>query len=409
MYRLKIGFLAFFLSFLAIFSSEIMAAFATSIEAEKNKVEDLKKQKKEEEEKLEELKEERGKIEEEITALDKEAEGIVDELQTLGKKIDNNKKNLSHLEKEILNADSLKKKHYTTMKKRVKYIYENGEANYFDIFTGSKNIEEILNKAEYVSEIAEYDSSLLDRYLLAKTTAEDKKKQKEIELTNLETNKALVDNELLKNKAVAYEKELRFKKYNKLIKDSGAVITQFSGEIEEKEAQIDKLIAIEEQKRKEREERERQRKLALEKQNQGNIQVRPKISKSGFAWPLPGYSYISSGFGYRGVIIKGSGSFHRGIDIPAPIGTTIVASLDGTVARAGYSTSMGNFVLINHGDGLYTVYMHASKLLVSSGSYVSKGQAISLVGSTGFSTGPHLHFGVQVNGAYQNPLNYVSN
>lgn len=398
--------LSFFVCFflLAIAADGTMA-FATSIEAEKNQLKAIEEKKKEEEKNLEELNVEKGKIEAEIKDLDKEAEEIVDKLQVLGKKINHNKERIAKLDKEIIRADSDKNKHYQTMKKRVKYIYENGDPGYLDIFSGSMEIEDILNKAEYVSKISEYDNHVFERYLLAKEDAEEKRSKQEIELKSLETNKALVDNELLKNKAVSEEKNLRFQKYQGFIKKSGAIISQISGEIEEKEAHIETLIAIEEKKRKEEEERERRRQLALQNSG-GNTNV--NVSKKGFLWPLPGYGTISSGFGRRGVIIKGGGSFHSGIDIPAPIGTSIVAALDGTVSAAGYHYSMGNYVLLSHGGGLYTVYMHASKLLVSPGAFVSKGQKISLVGSTGFSTGPHLHFGVKVNGAFQNPSNYVS-
>lgn len=405
MYKLKMAVtgIAFFL--LIALSLNVLDVSATSIEKEKREKARLEEQKKAEEKRLEGLKEERVKIEDSIKELDKEAEDIMTRLQELGEKIDKNRKNIKKLNEEIKEADNTSKKHYDTMKRRVKYLYENGEASYFDLFLGSKSVEDLLNKAEYMSEIAEYDNSLLDNYILALETAKDKKDKKEIELEDLVTNKALADNELMKNRAVSNEKSIRFKKYNRLIKETGAVITQFSGEIAEKEAHIDKLIAIEEEKRKER---ERQRLLALQKAKEGGT---PKltVSKKGFVWPLPGYSYISSGFGYRGEIIKGSGTFHNGIDIPAPMGTPIVAALPGTIAIVDYHYSMGNYVLISHGDGLYTIYMHSSKILIGEGDTVAKGQKIALVGSTGFSTGPHLHFSVKVGGAYQNPLHYVSN
>lgn len=399
MYRLKMILSCFFFVLVVVFFTNSLDVGATSIQREKEEKKELEQKKAEEEKKLKNLKNERLKIQASIQELDKEAEDIVSTLQVLGEKIENNNKNIKKLVGEIEKADINSKKQYDTMKRRVKYMYENGEASYLDLFLGSKSIEDLLNKADYMVEIAEYDNSLLDRYFAAIEVGKEKKQKKEIETKDLETNKALVENELEKNKAIAYEKNLRFKEYNKLIKKSGEVITQFSGEIAEKEAHIDKLIAMEEQRRKEA---ERLRRLAQKK----NFTT-GKISKSGFIWPLPGHSYISSGFGYRGVVIKGGGTFHSGIDIPAPIGTKIVASLDGMVASAGYHYAMGNYVLINHGDGVYTVYMHGSKVLVQTGDNVSRGQGIALVGSTGFSTGPHLHFGIKVNGIYQNPLNYL--
>ena len=127
-----------------------------------------------------------------------------------------------------------------------------------------------------------------------------------------------------------------------------------------------------------------------------------------FTWPCPASGRITSGFGGRKSPTKGASSNHQGIDISAPTGTSIVAAAAGEVVIATYSSSAGNYVMISHGGGVYTVYMHASSLLVSQGQSVKKGQTIAKVGSTGYSTGSHLHFGVRVNGSYVNPTKYVS-
>lgn len=127
-----------------------------------------------------------------------------------------------------------------------------------------------------------------------------------------------------------------------------------------------------------------------------------------FGWPCPGYTSVSSGYGYRSDPFSGSSSFHNGIDIPAPAGTPVVAASSGTVEWANLNPTAGNWIGINHGNGVYTIYMHMSALLVSPGTQVSAGQTIGLVGTTGSSTGNHLHFTVRVNGAYQNPYDYLN-
>ena len=126
-----------------------------------------------------------------------------------------------------------------------------------------------------------------------------------------------------------------------------------------------------------------------------------------FTWPAPSYTRISDEYGNRIHPILGTQQFHNGLDMAAPGGSAILAAYDGTVVAAAYSNSMGNYIMIDHGDSLYTIYMHASALYVSKGQEVSKGQKIAAVGSTGRSTGNHLHFSVRLNGNYVSPWNYL--
>ena len=126
-----------------------------------------------------------------------------------------------------------------------------------------------------------------------------------------------------------------------------------------------------------------------------------------FVWPAPSYTRISSEFGWRTHPIFGTQKFHSGLDMAAPGGSPILAACEGTVTAAGYSSSMGNYIYVDHGGGLSTVYMHASAIYVSKGDHVTAGQQIGAVGSTGWSTGNHLHFSVRLNGEYVNPWNYL--
>jgi murein DD-endopeptidase MepM/ murein hydrolase activator NlpD len=128
---------------------------------------------------------------------------------------------------------------------------------------------------------------------------------------------------------------------------------------------------------------------------------------TGFIWPCPAYTRISSYFGPRPQPVPGASTNHKGVDLAAPYGADILASASGVVTTAKYSASAGNYVVIAHGNGMSTVYMHASSLLVSVGQTVRQGQVIAKVGSTGYSSGNHLHFGVIKNGTYVNPLNYI--
>ena len=126
-----------------------------------------------------------------------------------------------------------------------------------------------------------------------------------------------------------------------------------------------------------------------------------------FRWPCPSSTRVTSDYGTRVSPMSGASSNHKGIDIGASAGADIIAAADGTVTAASYSSAAGNYVMIDHGGGLYTVYMHASSLLVSPGQTVSAGDVIAKVGSTGISTGSHLRFGVSLNGSYVSPWSYL--
>ena len=126
------------------------------------------------------------------------------------------------------------------------------------------------------------------------------------------------------------------------------------------------------------------------------------------AWPVPGYTTITSQYGMRTHPITGVYKLHTGTDISAPIGATFVAANDGIVVKAEYNTAYGNMVMIDHGGGISTLYAHGSEILVSVGQTVFKGTAVLKVGSTGYSTGPHAHFEVRVNGNPVKPLDYIT-
>ena len=127
-----------------------------------------------------------------------------------------------------------------------------------------------------------------------------------------------------------------------------------------------------------------------------------------FIWPCPSSSRITSYFGDRESPTEGASSNHKGVDIGAGTGADILAAAGGEVVISTYSYSAGNYIMIDHGGGVSTVYMHCSQLLAQAGDQVSQGQVIAKVGSTGYSTGPHLHFGIRSDGTYVNPLSHVS-
>ena len=186
------------------------------------------------------------------------------------------------------------------------------------------------------------------------------------------------------------EKEKQIVAYEGDISNQEAAIAEYEAQIAAEDAEIAALEkAVEADKAK------------LEEEN------KVKYDGGMFQMPCPSYTRISDDYGSRMHPILKVEKFHNGVDFAAPSGSPILAAYDGRVVAATYNSSMGNYVMIDHGDGLYTIYMHASKLYVSSGQTVTKGEQIAAVGSTGRSTGPHLHFSVRLNGSYVSPWNYL--
>ena len=387
--------------FLALFSVMVQTAsmpMADTISRQKAAKKKLEAQKSKQEEKIAQLKEKRDKIEDAIRKLDEKKQDIEIKISDYSEKAVKTEKNIDKLEIEVKAAKKVEDEQYGIMKKRIRYMYENGESDYLDIILGSDSVEDLLNQSEYMSKISDYDNTLLDRYKQAKEYSETKKAEKEKKLVELNTVLAELKEKKAENERLAEAKNAQIDEFATLIKEAGDKISKYNLEIVKKEKYIDKLIA----------EAEMARKNANTGSASGDKFVAGKVSSSGMIWPMPSSRYISSGYGYRGVVMPGAGTFHHGIDIAVNAGAPIVAAKAGTVISASYHYSMGNHVIIDHGGGIYTVYMHASKLLVSVGQNVSQGQNIALVGSTGMSTGPHLHFSVKLNGQYVNPMNYVS-
>lgn len=267
--------------------------------------------------------------------------------------------------------------------------------------------------------------------------AQEEKKQLQSTMSNIQ---AMVDSlESSKNDLEAYVKQLEeYQKNRELVEtcktaleEEQEVLQQAKAEVEKEEAGLETLISQKEQQitafqgdisNKEAALKEYEADIAAQNSTIAALEAaaaaerkqleelnKPKVTYDGgmFQLPLTSYKRISDEYGYRMHPTLGVQKFHNGVDFAAPSGTPILADYGGTVVGAAYNSSMGNYVMINHGDGLYTIYMHASALYVSQGQTVSKGEQIAAVGSTGRSTGPHLHFSVRVNGEYVNPWNYL--
>ncbi len=415
----------------ALTLSTSFGVLAEDIGSAKDELSSLEKQKKEMEKKIASLEKEKGNIQTYIEKLDKQMEELDTQITTLNGEIEQTSSLLEQTRQELADAKVTQQEQYDIMKARVKYMFENGGDDYFTMLLEASSLEDFLNQAEYVSQISKYDQGLYTRYDETRQGIETKEAEISANLDKLNTLQGELQiqkdglDELTANK----EKEL--KQYEKNIEVSEQAVEEYNQAIDEQEQKIQQLI-IEEQKRQEairkkqeeearrKQEEEERRKREEEQQNNGqatgsdqdnsNNTVDDIVVSSGpvsLRWPLNITGKITSRFVDRINPVTGRHESHRGLDIAAAKGTPIVAAASGTVLVATYSPVMGNYVIVSHSANFYTIYMHSSALKVSSGDTVTQGQTIALVGTTGQSTGNHLHFGVCLNGSYVNPENYV--
>lgn len=405
------------------------SSYQNQIDEAKDKKQELEDKKKALESKLKKLETKKNDILTYIESLDKELADLTNQIADLNDEIEAVNDQLETTKKKLKEAEATEENQYETMKKRIQYMYENGETSMIEVLLSAENIADLLNQVEYVSEITDYDNSLLERYQETKKNVADTKT--ELEATLEEKN--LLNDELTMNQdaleQMMSDKQTELAKYENHISAAETLSSEYDQQIADQENMVEELLEkerkrIEEEERKRKEEEERKRKEEEEKKKQEQAQQNSSnsssnnsssgnssstnVSANGFLWPVPSSGRITCGFGYRNQPTSGASTYHQGIDIGASSGSNIVAAKSGTVVTASYNVAAGNYIMISHGGGIYTVYMHCSKLLVSVGDTVDRGDVIALVGSTGVSTGPHLHFGVSINGSYVDPRKYVS-
>lgn len=393
--------LGLFLLVLCLAAAPVFPAYATKtdINDAKKKIDSLAEEKKKTEQAIKNLEGLKADAAAYVKQLDANLEELNKELTALDGQITAKEQDIETAKQELEEAKQVEAHQYATMKLRIKYMYEKGDTNFIDMLLQSKDITQLLNRAEYITKISEYDRRMMDAYGEAKeeSAAKEAKLEEEhgalLELqTQTEAKHASV--EQLMN-----EKQTELKNYESKINTAQGQLSDYEKDMK---AQEDKIKKIEAEIKRKEEEARKAAEAAGKKYNTVNI------GNIKFIWPSASGTEISSVFGGRESPTEGASTNHQGIDIRAPFGSNILAAADGEVTISTYSYSAGNYIMVNHGGGVSTVYMHCSQLLVSVGEKVKQGQVIAKVGSTGYSTGNHLHFGVRLNGSYVNPSKYVS-
>ena len=390
----------------------VFSSYATSkaIEDAKKKVSSMEEEKKKVESTLKELEGKKSDTAAYVKELDRNLSALAGELTKLEGDISQKEEQIEEAKVELETAKITENRQYEDMKLRIQYMYENGQTGLLESMMQSESIAELLNRAEYASQITSYDRKMLEEY--RKTRQEVALKEEALKTEHQELL-ALQDSTKAKQssvKTLMASKEAELASYETKIASAQGEIDQYNADIKAQEEHMARVEAEIRRKEEEARKAEEARRAEEAKKNQSSAGGDSTVKKgnTNFIWPCPASGRISSAFGDRSSPTEGASTNHKGIDIPAPSGSSIVAAADGKVVISTYSYSAGNYIMIDHGGGLTTVYMHCSQLLVKEGETVKQGQTIAKVGSTGYSTGPHLHFGVRSGGSYVNPSGYVS-
>lgn len=362
-------------------------AFGMTIQVRASSIEETKK-------KGEALEAQKSTAEAEEAALADQLNQLITEMDQTTAKITEKQEEIVVKEDELIQAQIDENNQYESMKKRIKYMYENGNTQFIEILFESKSISDLLNNAEYITQISEYDRDMLDEFQATVKRVDEQK-------TALEEEKAELEE-------LQGQLQVKQDEVSKLLEEKAEQISNLEVAIGENAAKLKALQ--EEAARQERLRKEAEEAAKNQSGSSSGSTAGPSYSGGGgsgrLSNPCPS-GYVSSYFGGRNSPGGVGSTNHKGQDFAASAGSPIYAAASGTVTTVAYNSARGNYLIINHGNGLSTLYQHCSAVHVRSGQSVSTGQNIAAVGTTGISTGPHLHFEVWVNGTPVDPRNYL--
>lgn len=406
-------------------SNVLSVSAANETEVNKKKTE-LESQIEDKEQQVSSLQQQKDNVLSAIKKLDEKYAKAQENLDTLTGQIEDKNAEIEKNSAELEKAKEKEAIQYEDMKKRIQYLYEAGNISMISVILGADDFAEALSRTENFRQLTSYDRKQLEKYKKTckkienlekdlkkeKSDLEEYKQSAEEEKSNIETSISKKQEEITKFEAgidaavmeqsdlegeLAIQNEI-LKQMKEEVQSAGGQESSFSNESTNSDTNKQEQPQTETKPETTPETTPEEKPDNSQSDNSGSPQ---------FTWPCPSSHNVTSPFGDRNSPTAGASSNHKGIDIGASSGSPIVAAAAGTVTVSTYSESAGNYVTIDHGNGFHTVYMHASARYVKVGQKVSAGQQIAAVGSTGYSTGPHLHFGVMKNGVYVNPMNYL--
>lgn len=313
---------------------------------------------------LDQVEEEKDATSQELSEVEQDIKALQAKVNTLNASIQATTEEIANTEARIQKKEKEMQEREDNLNERLRVMYKNGSVGFFDVLMGSNSISEFVSNLEMIQKIYENDVDVMETL---------KKEHEELKQIKAELGQ--------KKEALAVQKE----------------------ELKTEQASLDKKKKVLEEKEDELNAQAKE----LESKLKSMVDVNTQYVGGVFIWPCPSSYYITSYAGYRMHPVLNVWKYHSGMDIAASYGASIVAAGDGKVILAGVYGGYGNCVMIDHGGGIVTIYGHASSILVSAGQQVKQGQEIAKVGSTGISSGNHLHFEVRNNGVVEDPLKYL--
>lgn len=362
---------------------------ATSIEDAQDERDEASQNKDEAQDILDSLESQISELYDDVESLDAQVSAIQTQITQKEEEEEQLNEEIEDTTNKLAEAQVEEDDQYASMINRIQYLYENGDVEYIDTLLSSASFTDMLNKSEYIEQLSSYDQEQLNSLIQVRTEIQEYEETLEADLAEVEKVQQELENQQASLESVISEKQALISKYEDDAAAQEALVQKYQDEMDELDEKIAAMQA------------------AQSSSSSGSTSYYDTSLSGQFAWPAPGHTSISSYFGPRTSPTAGASSNHKGIDIPCPTGSDIIASASGTVTISQYSSSAGYYIMIDHGNGVSTVYMHNSQLLVGVGTKVTQGQVIAKAGSTGYSTGSHCHFGIMINGTYVNPLDYL--